>query len=37
VQHCAATSGTKKALEDCLLPNRRVEVLVEGITAMVAR
>jgi outer membrane protein OmpA-like peptidoglycan-associated protein len=31
VQDCAASSRTKKALEDCLLPNRRVEVLVESI------
>jgi len=31
VQDCAASSKTKKALEDCLLPNRRVEVLVESI------
>lgn len=31
VQDCAASSRTRKALEDCLLPNRRVEVLVESI------
>ena len=31
VQDCAASAKTKKALEDCLLPNRRVEVLVESI------
>ncbi|HWH81311.1 MAG TPA: OmpA family protein [Burkholderiaceae bacterium] len=31
VQDCAASSKTKKALEDCLLPNRRVEVLAESI------
>ncbi|KQW02851.1 OmpA family protein [Rhizobacter sp. Root1221] len=31
VQDCAASSRTKKALQDCLLPNRRVEVLVESI------
>jgi len=33
VQDCAASAKTKKALEDCLLPNRRVEVLVESIPA----
>jgi hypothetical protein len=31
VQDCAPSAKTKKALEDCLLPNRRVEVLVESI------